>query len=97
MFIMDARDPTWTGRVMAELFAHATRTNLEPHKWRLGVVNMRDVLRARNPDFSNEAYERPETMWGADVEIVALGDVVELVAFDKGAPHDRAFKTLVPR
>lgn len=92
------RDPEWTNRVMGELWAHATKINLEPVRWRLGLFNLRDVIRARDPHFQDRAYSvvRPESVWGCTIEISTLFDAVALVAFDKSAPRETAYKTLVP-
>lgn len=95
LFTIDGRDPAWTNRVMSQLWAHATKLNLTPVLWRVGFYNLRDVLHARDPHFRSRPYStvRLESVWGADIQVITLGDAIELVAADEST---RTLTTIVP-
>lgn len=99
MLTTAGRDPAWTNRVMAELWANATRLNLQPLCWRLGFYGLRDVIRARDPDFQAKDYRtvRIPTVWGCEIQVVSLWDTTELVAVEEKPDGTRVMTTLVPK
>jgi hypothetical protein len=96
-FTLEGRDPADTHRIMGELFAHATKMNVEPLRWRLGFFNLRDVLSGRDPLFRQHDYDRVrlESVWGCAMDVVTFYDTIELVVIDQRGPS-RHLTTLVP-
>lgn len=92
MVTMVGRDPEWTLRAMATLFAEATEHKMSPILWTLGFFNVRDMIAARGPGYQSKVWSelRPETVWGCGIVVEGLEDRIELIA--RAGTNERRFK-----
>ncbi len=89
IYALVGRDPNWTHQAMGTVWSTATKLNLEPLVWEIGFLNLRDLIKARDPHFQERDYRvgRLETAWGCIIRVICLYDHVTLVANDKGGPQ----------